>query len=207
VKSPVSTAIAIAVGIIVLLGYFLAFPGLDVIRSLLLEWAVILAAAATWIGAVNLLAAHGTKIGKRQPDAPYSLVLILAFGITLLAGIWDLVLHPEFSILDQIVRSIQFPVEASLMALLTVSLAYASIRLLRRRRNLFTITFFISTVLFLLMASGLVSLIDSNIIPPLVAALGRLPVAGARGILLGIALGSLTTGLRILTGTDRPYGS
>ena len=32
-----------------------------------------------------------------------------------------------------------------------------------------------------------------------------LPVAGARGILLGIALGSLTAGLRILMGADRPY--
>jgi DNA-binding beta-propeller fold protein YncE len=30
--------------------------------------------------------------------------------------------------------------------------------------------------------------------------------AGARGILLGMALGILTTGLRILFGADRPYG-
>jgi len=29
---------------------------------------------------------------------------------------------------------------------------------------------------------------------------------GARGILLGVALGTLTTGLRILFGADRPYG-
>jgi hypothetical protein len=29
--------------------------------------------------------------------------------------------------------------------------------------------------------------------------------AGARGILLGVALGTLTTGLRILFGTDLPY--
>jgi hypothetical protein len=31
-------------------------------------------------------------------------------------------------------------------------------------------------------------------------------VGGARGILLGVALGTLTTGLRILFGADRPYG-
>jgi len=30
--------------------------------------------------------------------------------------------------------------------------------------------------------------------------------AGARGILIGIALGALTTGLRVLFGVDRPYG-
>jgi hypothetical protein len=34
----------------------------------------------------------------------------------------------------------------------------------------------------------------------------RVPVmAGARGILLGVALGTIATGLRILLGADRPY--
>jgi hypothetical protein len=31
-------------------------------------------------------------------------------------------------------------------------------------------------------------------------------VAGARGILLGVALGTVATGLRLLMGVDRPYG-
>jgi hypothetical protein len=31
-------------------------------------------------------------------------------------------------------------------------------------------------------------------------------LAGARGLLLGIALGTIATGLRILMGVDRPYG-
>ena len=29
---------------------------------------------------------------------------------------------------------------------------------------------------------------------------------GSRGILIGVALGALTTGLRVLFGVDRPYG-
>ena len=31
-------------------------------------------------------------------------------------------------------------------------------------------------------------------------------LGGARGILIGVALGTLTTGLRVLFGVDRPYG-
>jgi len=31
-------------------------------------------------------------------------------------------------------------------------------------------------------------------------------VAGARGILLGVALGAAATGLRVIMGVDRPYG-
>ena len=33
-----------------------------------------------------------------------------------------------------------------------------------------------------------------------------LALGGARGILIGVSLGILTTGLRVLFGTDRPYG-
>jgi hypothetical protein len=33
-----------------------------------------------------------------------------------------------------------------------------------------------------------------------------LALGGARGILIGVALGALTTGLRVLFGVDRPYG-
>jgi hypothetical protein len=207
VKSPIAAAIAISVGLIILLGYFLTLPVLDNVRSVLLDWAVILAAVATWIGAVNLISTHARKINNHKPDMPYSVVLIAAFVITLAVGIFDLAARTQSSILDRIVNSIQFPVESSLMALLTVSLAYASIRLLQRRRNVFTITFFVSVIVFLLLSSGLLSLINSTAIPPVVAGLGRLPVAGARGILIGIALGSLTTGVRVLTGSDRPYGS
>ncbi|NIR13173.1 MAG: hypothetical protein GWN86_04170 [Desulfobacterales bacterium] len=31
-------------------------------------------------------------------------------------------------------------------------------------------------------------------------------VGGARGILLGVALGVIATGIRVIIGTDKPYG-
>jgi hypothetical protein len=34
-----------------------------------------------------------------------------------------------------------------------------------------------------------------------------LALGGARGLLIGIGLGTLTTGLRVLVGADRPYGT
>jgi hypothetical protein len=33
-----------------------------------------------------------------------------------------------------------------------------------------------------------------------------IPLAGGRGILIGISLGALLTGLHVLFGTERPYG-
>ncbi|HEX9012316.1 MAG TPA: hypothetical protein VF813_02325, partial [Anaerolineaceae bacterium] len=61
-KFPITAVIAVAAGLVVLLGYFLPIPGLTDLRSLLLSWAVILAAVAAWIGISNLLAVHLRKI-------------------------------------------------------------------------------------------------------------------------------------------------
>lgn len=47
-RSPIATAIAIGVGVIVLLGYLFPLPLLDPLRTLFLDWAIILAAVAGW---------------------------------------------------------------------------------------------------------------------------------------------------------------
>ena len=68
------------------------------------------------------------------------------------------------------------------------------------------IIFLVSVVFFLLLGSGVLgNLGNLPLLGDLIELLNRLPVAGARGILIGIALGSLTAGLRILLGADRPY--
>jgi len=43
------------------------------------------------------------------------------------------------------------------------------------------------------------------ILTDLLSIFHRVQVAGARGMLLGIALGSLATGIRILIGSEKPY--
>lgn len=204
-KSPVSTAVAIGAGLVVLLGYFLPIPGLAQIRTILIDWAMILAAVATLIGVINLLAAHFRKIGQRQAGNGYSLILIAAFFLILLAGVYEAIFRPAVPLTRQIVTAVQLPVESSLMAVLAVSLAFASIRLLSRRRNLFSILFFVSTLVFLVLSSGALSIINFNGAQAIQDVFNRLPVAGGRGLLLGVALGSLLTGLRILVGADRPY--
>jgi hypothetical protein len=92
-----------------------------------------------------------------------------------------------------------------LMGLLTISLLYAAIRLLRRRADIMGITFLITAAILIL---GSATLPFGNIpgIDMLSWATQLLALGGARGILIGVALGALTTGLRVLSGADRPYG-
>ncbi len=202
-RAPIATAIAIATGLIVLIGYFVPLPVLQSIRSVLLGWAVTVAGVATLIGIINLVITHWRRVNAPRNRDLYSALLILSFLLTIAAG---LVLTPADAQFQHVVTSIQAPVEASLMAVLAISLAYASLRLFQKRKGLVAVVFVISALLFLLTTSGfLASGSDNPLMKSILAAVNQLPVAGARGILLGIALGSLATGLRILMGVDRPY--
>jgi hypothetical protein len=198
----VALVLTVFIGLIVLVGYFI--PTVAPIQSVLLNWAIILAGSAALVGVLNLILVHGTKITQREKGTFYSAILLVCLFATLLFGIVLGPVHPGMRLL---VNAIIVPVEASLMALLAVTLLYASIRLLRRRTNLMSILF-IATALLMLIGSvtlpfGEIGALNNFLRPWFqhVLALG-----GARGILIGVALGTLITGLRVLFGVDRPYG-
>ncbi len=198
----VALILAVLTGLIVLVGYFI--PAVAPIQGIVLNWAIILAGAAALIGVLNLVSVHGSKIARREKGAIYSAILLICLAATVFFGV---VAGPDHPGMRLLVNSIIVPVEASLMALLAVTLLYASIRLLRRRASIMSIVF-IATALLMLLASatlpfGEVGALNNFLRPWFqhVLALG-----GARGILLGVALGTLTTGLRVLFGAERPYG-
>lgn len=201
-RAPLSAAIAIAVGLVILAGYFIPLPILGTIQNTLLSWAIVLAGFAGLVAIINLVLTHWRKVTSKTRRDPYSILLLLAFAAT--AGL-ALYFGPADELVQQVILSIQVPVEASLMAALAVTLGVASLRLLQKRRDALSFLFVISVVVFLVIGSGLLAGLNLPFVQDIVSFIDRLPVAGGRGILLGIALGSLTAGLRILTGADRPY--
>ena len=201
---PITNAvIAIISGLFVLLGYFIpaVFGSL---QSLLIGWAIILSAFALLLGIFNLAMVHWKKMGSEGPGSVYSIVLLISLFVTMIiaglsgpTGSWSL----------WVFNTIQVPVEISLLAVLAVVLVYAGARLLSRRPKWNSILFLVTVLLVLL---GSVPLFFIGEIAPLTvvrAWLAQVPaIAGARGLLLGVALGTIATGLRILIGVDRPYG-
>lgn len=201
---PISNAIiAVISGMLVLLGYF--FPGVfGNIQSILIGWAIILAAFALLLGILNLARVHWKKAGSDGPNRIYSIVLLISLFITIIVVS---ISGPTGSASLWIFNSFQVPVEISLLAVLAVVLVYAGARLLTRRPKWYTVLFLVTVLIVLL---GSVPLFFLGEVAPLIAVrswLAQVPaVAGARGLLLGVALGTVATGLRILMGMDRPYG-
>ena len=204
-KGVLSITIAVASGVLVLGGYFIQLPVLETLRTILLQWAIVLTGFAVLLGIFQLMLVHSSRIRTGQKGSVYSILLVIAMLATFLGG---LILGPQDPLVGSIFRSVQLPVEASLMALLAVTLTYASIRLLRRSFNLFSLIFLVTAVLVLLGTAplpyvGNIPLL-SDLLRPWITQV--VAAGGARGILLGVALGTLTTGLRIFLGVDRPYG-
>lgn len=207
-RSPVAAAFAIGFGVVVLLGYFIpveVLPWLIELRMWIVNGAVILAAFATLVAIMGLVGAHWRKMRARRSPDRYSIFVLVGFIATLVFGIYAYGLGGagEKSNFLNIVNAVQVPIEASLMAAVAVVLTLACFRLFQRRKGILPVVFVISVLVFLLLNSGLLASIPSMGLP--LAALQSLPVAGGRGILLGIALGSIMAGLRVIFGADRPY--
>ena len=197
--------IAIIAGSLVLLGYLL--PNLlGGVRQLIVQWAVILAAFALLLGILNLTSVHLKRAvgSKNKPGNLYSAVLLISLVLTiLLVGIsgptsfWSIWLITTF----------QIPIETSLLAVLSIVLVYAAARLLGRRLHWASLLFLGAAVLILLGTAPLPFLGEIAPLSRVSEWLAGSPaLAGARGLLLGVALGSIATGIRILMGVDRPYG-
>jgi hypothetical protein len=200
-----TAALAIASGVIVLLGYFLrqTFPILEQLRLLLTDWAIVIAGAAVLVGILNLVSVQMEKLRSRQPGGLYGALLVFALVITFGLG---LVLGTDHIFLRTAMEAVIVPVEASLLAILAITLVYASIRLLRRRTDLMSVIFLAAFLIFLVASMpkpfGPIPFVDQLILD----VMGTLSTSGARGLLIGVALGTLLTALRVLFGIDRPYG-
>ncbi len=202
-KKIVWIVIAVVTGLIVLAGYFFQAQ-LGPVLSMILDWGILLAGAAGLIGVAYLFRMHLLKIIQNKKGAFYSGVVLAAFLFALIAGF---ILTPQNSFYRHLILNVQIPVEASLLAILAVMLLYAGLRLIQTRGwTPMSGAFLVSAILSLIIDLGFVQTRSGTLGAELIALLDRLPIAGARGILLGMALGGMVVGLRVLLTVDRPYG-
>jgi hypothetical protein len=208
-KTPLAAPVAIGFGIVVLAGYFL--PSITGVRFIILRIGLVLAAVAMLVGIINLMSVHIKKMGSESENSGYSLILVISLVATLIVGAIDMVQtftagRPNFMMTNWVFTNLQLPIETTLLAVTSVSLTYAAASILRKRMDLFSLTFFL-VILLVLLGSFSITPVSLPFLQSVREWILRVPaLGGARGLLLGIALGTITTGIRILMGTDRPYG-
>ena len=210
-KRTVPAALAIAVGLFVLMALLVPVPLLSTIGTYFIDCAVIVAAFALFLGLLNVLRVHLGHIRERTKTWPYSVVLLIALFLVLAVGLVTFTPSqadqsqpsgPSHPAMQWIFTNVMAPIQATfgaLLAFLTLGAAYR----LFRRRNVESAVLLVAALLVLV---GQVSFGLLPVMPQLRDWILDVPaLAGMRGILLGVALGTLLTGIRLLLGVERPY--
>ena len=208
-KRTLPLALTISIGLITLVALLVPLPA---VVNLITGWAGFLVAVALLLGVLNLFVVHLNRFVRERSG--YSGVLIISMIAVFALAVADLLTGQSgdgaVSGVDTVFRLIQSPLEAALASLLAFFLLTAGFQLLKWQRSGWAILFVLSAILVLsigaLTSSGLLpanvrsglqtvrSLLDSIVV-----------TAGMRGLLIGIALGTITLSLRLLFGVERPY--
>lgn len=172
--------------------------------GVVLRWVIILGAAGLLAAMVLLMLTHLRKIGSSQKGIIYSLVLLGSFGASLAGG---LILGVENDQYLRWIGGIIRPLETSLLGLLALVMAGAAFKLFRLRGwSPLSISFAVFALIFLILGLGFLQGVDNPALAGVIAFLRRLPLVGARGLLIGMGLGLVFLGLRVIFGIERPYG-
>lgn len=194
VRLPIfATPIAVAVGLLVLVDLLTPWPLLDNIGAVLVEYALIIAVFALLLGVLNVFIVHSRRVQHREAGWPYSLLLLVVALFLIVAG---LITGPTGFIANWSLLYILLPLQAaffSLLAFFLLSVAYRHLRV----RSVESALFVASATIVILGNTPL-----SNLSPLLLDVksylIASLAASGARGLLLGVALGTIITGLRLI---------
>jgi hypothetical protein len=173
-------------------------PRTSVILNLVINWTIILSSVALLVAFVRLIATHMRHIAVGRRGFLFSLVFFAAFATTFIAGMFMGEGNPEYL---KWIRAVQLPIETAVLGLLALVLMSLAAKVFRERGwSVLTISFGTSTLFFLFLNLGFLKFGNNTGLDKMIIALRRLPVIGARGLLIGIALGALVMGLRVLFG-------
>jgi hypothetical protein len=211
VKREIPLFLTAAVGLFMILSFFVPHQLVSVPADFLQQSAIIIVAFGIVLGGANLLRVNLEAVVRRQPGWTYKLVLVAALVVTVALGLIE---GRDFQaagtrstwIYDQVYSSMS----SAMFALLAFFIASAAFRAFRIR----------TTEAALLAAAAFIVM------------MGRVPLGGVltaglprefrvetlaqwildvpqnaanRAILIGAALGVMATGLRVILGIERSY--
>jgi hypothetical protein len=182
-------------GLIVLLSFI--FTELVALRVVLINIAVMVAGMALLLGFVRLLNLHLRRVQQRKSG--YSLVALITALVVVVVLVADRFLH--LGATAWVFNAVIMPIQSSLGALLAIFLGAAAVRMAQRRRTWGTLWFLLSAVVVLLTQ---IPVSSDSILLPIRQFFDALAMGGLRGLLLGVALGTLAVALRVLLAIDRP---
>ena len=228
VKRWIPLFILVFVGVITLVSWFVPHDPIGSLGSDFSQFFDILASFAIILGAANLLKLQGMKIIRRKRNWQYSIVTVLGFLITAFIGMnWHAYridpagflagthISDPNSDFSWIWWHIFTPLSATMYALLAFYVASASYRAFRARNVEATVLLVAGIILMLgrvpmgqlftawLPETGFFSWFRLENVADWIYTYPN--AAGQRAIMIGIALGVVSTSLRLILGVEKSF--
>lgn len=207
-------------GLVFAISYFIPHMPFGEAETIFGDWVTIVQAFAIWLGVLNLLRVTGEKIHRKRPGWTYAAIVIVTMVGTIAIGIYEgfagMNATPPSSYrdagttFDWIFQYLYDPLSSTMFAMLAFYISSAAYRAFRAR-NL-EATMLLIAAFF--MMGGRVPLLEQLISPftdtlvfsKLSSWIMNFPVAGGqRAIAIGIALGIMSSSLRVILGIERSH--
>jgi hypothetical protein len=207
VKRQVPLLITAISGIFCLIGFFVPHPAFRSWYDDIQQWVIVIVGATYVLGVANLLRVNLRQVSQQARDWPFKVVLLIGIAATSIVGFSEGThyLDPT-SKFSWIYNTFYSAMSATMFSLLAFFIASAAFRAFRIR----TMEALLLAIAALILMIGRVPI--GNAIHPAIPAaadwLMEIPQnAAKRGILIGAALGVMATGIRLILGMERTYGS
>ncbi|MEE8577042.1 MAG: hypothetical protein V3T31_07280 [candidate division Zixibacteria bacterium] len=207
-------------GLVFAISYFIPHWPFGESESIFGDWVTIVQSFAIWLGALNLMKISLEKISRKETGWGFSAIIIASLLGTLAVGLFDgfagLSQTPQVSFrdpgtnFDWVYRNVYTPLSSTMFSMLAFFVASASYRAFRARNFEATLlliaAFFVMggrVPLFDLAISGLTDVPYFSIFADWIMTFPN--TAGQRAIMIGIALGIMSSSLRIILGIERSH--
>lgn len=199
------------VGIVFVVQYFIPHWPFNRMNAWFSDWFSIVQACAIWLGALNLLKISLEKVARRKSDWGYAVVIILSFLlITIIGFLEGEAFRDPGTRFTWLYDFVYTPLSSTMFAILAFFVASASYRAFRARN--FEATLLLLAAFFVMLGRVPVGDVLTAFMPEgwrladLATWIMNFPqTAGQRAIMIGIALGIVSTSLRIILGIERSH--
>lgn len=200
-------------GIFMIFQFFI--PPFTSVYDKLLNWVMIISIPALVLGVSSLIKLHYTRIVRKTPNMPYSIVVFVAMIV--MASIGLIGGTGVGTWFGWLFINVQIPMQATMFSLLAFYVASAAYRAFRAR-TLEATLMLVTAVIVMLARVPIGDFLWQHIMPDSVVQWrANLPedvagwilnvpsMAARRGIILGISLGAIATSVKIILGIERSY--
>ena len=198
------------VGVVFIVSYFIPHWPFSQMNDWFSDWFSIVQACAIFLGALNLMLISSQKVARKKEGWGYAALIIASFLFMVGVGFSGGVGFREAVGFDWLYRFMYIPLSATMFAILGFFVASASYRAFRARNveaSLLLVAAFLVMLGRVPVGDMLTSFMpDGAQMSDLASWIMNFPQkAGQRAIMIGIALGLISTSLRIILGIERSH--